>query len=46
VNNAAEAKKLGLSNPFLKLEFDFRLSPDKPGAKKARKKIAASDAVA
>jgi hydroxyquinol 1,2-dioxygenase len=46
VNNAAEAKKLGLANPFLKLEFDFRLSPDKPGAKKARKKIAASDAVA
>jgi hydroxyquinol 1,2-dioxygenase len=46
VNNAAEAKKLGLSNPFLKLEFDFRLSADKPGAKKARKKIAASDAVA
>jgi hydroxyquinol 1,2-dioxygenase len=46
VNNTAEAQKLGLSNPFLKLEFDFRLSPDKPGARKARKKIAASDAVA
>ena len=46
VNDAAQAKKLGLSNPFLKLEFDFRLSPDTAGAKKARKKIAASDAVA
>ena len=46
VNDAAEAKKLGMSNPFLKLEFDFRLAPDKAGAKKARKKIAASDAVA
>ncbi len=46
VNDAAQAKKLGLSNPFLKLEFDFRLSADKAGAKKARKKIAASDVVA
>ena len=46
VNDAAQARKLGLSNPFLKLEFDFHLSPDKAGAKKARKKIAASDAVA
>ncbi len=46
VNDAAQAKKLGLSNPFLKVEFDFHLSPDKAGAKKARKKIAASDAVA
>ena len=46
VNDAAEAQKLGLSTPFLKLEFDFRLAADKAGAKKARKKIAASDAVA
>jgi hydroxyquinol 1,2-dioxygenase len=46
VNDAAEAKKLGLSNPFVKLTWEFRLSPDKAGAKKARKKIAASDAVA
>jgi hydroxyquinol 1,2-dioxygenase len=46
VNDAALAKQRGLSNPFLKVEFDFHLSPDKPGAKKARKKIAASDAVA
>jgi protocatechuate 3,4-dioxygenase beta subunit len=46
VNDAAQAKKRGLSNPFLTLEFDFRLSADKAGAKKARKKIAASDAVA
>ena len=45
VNDAAEAKKLGLPNPFLKLDWDFRLSPDKKGVK-ARKKIAASDAFA
>ena len=42
---AAEAKKLGLPEKSLKLEFDFKLSPDRVGAKKARKKIAASDAV-
>jgi hydroxyquinol 1,2-dioxygenase len=41
---AAEAKKLGLPEKSLKLEFDFKLAPE--GAKKARKKIAASDAVA
>ena len=46
VNNPEQAKKLGLSNPFLKLTWDFHLSPDRAGAKKARKKIAASDAVA
>jgi protocatechuate 3,4-dioxygenase beta subunit len=46
VNDAAEAKKRGMSNPFVKLSWDFRLSPDKTGAKKARKRIAASDAVA
>jgi catechol 1,2-dioxygenase len=44
VNNPEQAKKLGLSNPFLKLDWDFKLSPDK--GVKARKKIAASDAVA
>jgi catechol 1,2-dioxygenase len=44
VNDAAQAKKLGLPNPFLRLDWDFRLSADK-GAK-ARKKIAASDALA
>jgi protocatechuate 3,4-dioxygenase beta subunit len=44
VNDAAEAKKLGMSTPFLKLDWDFKLSPDK--GVKARKKIAASDAVA
>src|SRR2546421_1887646 len=44
VNDAAQAKKLGLPNPFLKLDWDFRLSPEAGG--KARKKIAASDAVA
>ena len=44
VNNAAEAKKLGMSNPFLKLEWDFRLSPE--AGVKSRKVIAPSDAVA
>ncbi len=44
VNDAAEAKKLGMPNPFLKLSWDFRLSPE--SGVKARKKIAASDAVA
>jgi hydroxyquinol 1,2-dioxygenase len=42
----AEAKNVGLPAGSYKLEFDFKLSPDKAGAKKARKKIAASDAVA
>src|SRR5207253_9753150 len=44
--DAAEAKKLGMPEKSLRLDFDFKLSPDKAGAKKARKKIAASDAVA
>ena len=44
INNAAEAKKLGMSNPFLKLEWDFRLSPE--AGVKSRKVIAPSDAVA
>ena len=44
VNDAQQAKKLGLSTPFLKLTWDFHLSPDR--GVKARKKIAASDAVA
>jgi hydroxyquinol 1,2-dioxygenase len=41
---AAEAKKLGMPEKTLKLEFDFKLASE--GVKKARKKIAASDAVA
>ena len=44
VNDAAEAKRLGMPNPFLKLEWDFRLAPE--SGVKARKKIAPSDAVA
>ncbi|HEX2332938.1 MAG TPA: hypothetical protein VHI32_07170, partial [Burkholderiales bacterium] len=44
VNDAAKAKKLGMPNPFLRLDRDFRLSADK--GVKARKKIAASDALA
>ncbi len=44
VNSAEEAKKLGMPSPFLKLEWDFRLSPQ--GKVKARKVIAPSDAVA
>jgi hydroxyquinol 1,2-dioxygenase len=45
VNNPDEARKLGMPNPFLKLNWDFKLSPEKKGLK-ARKKIAASDALA
>jgi hydroxyquinol 1,2-dioxygenase len=45
VKDAALAKERGLSNPFQTLEFDFHLSPAKKGSK-ARKKIAASDAIA
>jgi hydroxyquinol 1,2-dioxygenase len=44
VNDAAEAKKLGMPNPFLKLNWDFRLAAE--SGVKARKKIAASDALA
>ncbi|MGQ0545745.1 MAG: dioxygenase family protein [Betaproteobacteria bacterium] len=44
VDSAAEAKKLGMPNPFIKLEWDFKLAPE--GEAKARKTIAASDAVA
>jgi hydroxyquinol 1,2-dioxygenase len=44
VTDAALAKKLGMSNPFLKLEFDFRLAPE--AGVKSRKVIAPSDAVA
>ena len=44
VTDAAEAKRLGMPNPFLKLTWDFKLAPD--AGVKARKKIAASDALA
>ncbi len=44
VSDPAEAKRLGMPSPFLRLEWDFRLAPDV--GVKARKKIAASDAVA
>lgn len=44
VHSADEAKKLGMPNPFLKLEWDFHLAPD--AGVKARKTIAPSDAVA
>ena len=44
VDSAEEAKQLGMPSPFLKLEWDFRLSPQ--GKVKARKVIAPSDAVA
>jgi hydroxyquinol 1,2-dioxygenase len=48
VDDAAEAKRLGMPNPFLKLTWDFKLAPDagSDGKTRARKKIAASDAVA
>jgi len=39
----AEARKVGLPSGSFKVEFDFKLSPDK--GIKARKKIAASDTV-
>jgi hydroxyquinol 1,2-dioxygenase len=44
VADAAEAKKLGMPSPFLKLNWDFHLSPQ--GKVKARKTIAPSDAIA
>ncbi len=43
VDSADEAKKLGMPNPFYKLEFDFKLSREE--GVKARRTIAASDAV-
>jgi hydroxyquinol 1,2-dioxygenase len=43
VDDAAKAKQLGMPNPFQVLEWDFKLAPE---TAKARKKIAASDAVA
>src|SRR5213075_2112848 len=46
VNNAAEAKKLGMPNPFVKLEWDFHLSPAGKSKPKSRKAIAPSDALA
>ena len=39
IDDGALAKKLGLKNPYQKLEFDFRLSPDT--GSKARKRIPA-----
>jgi hydroxyquinol 1,2-dioxygenase len=44
VDDAAEAKRLGMPNPFLRLDWDFRLAPD--AGVKARKVIAPSDAIA
>src|SRR3954465_8392932 len=44
VNDAAEAKRLGMPNPFTKLDWDFKLAAD--AGTKARKKIAPSDALA
>jgi len=44
VDSAEEARKLGMPNPFLKLEWDFHLSPE--SGTKSRKTIAPSDAVA
>ena len=44
VDDPAEAKRLGMPNPFLRLDWDFRLAPD--AGVKARTVIAPSDAVA
>ncbi|MBV8031393.1 MAG: hydroxyquinol 1,2-dioxygenase [Betaproteobacteria bacterium] len=43
VTSKEKAKELGMPSPFLTLEWDFRLAPE--AGVKARKKIAASDAV-
>lgn len=44
VDSPDEAQKLGMPTPFLRLDWDFHLSPD--AGVKARKTIAPSDAVA
>jgi catechol 1,2-dioxygenase len=44
VDSPAEATKLGMPNPFLRLDWDIRLAP--AGAGKTRAAIAASDAAA
>jgi protocatechuate 3,4-dioxygenase beta subunit len=44
VDSPEEAKKLGMPSPFLRLDWDFHLSPE--SGVKARKNIAPSDAVA
>jgi len=44
VDDPAEAKRLGMPNPFLRLDWDFRLAAD--AGVKARKVIAPSDAIA
>ena len=46
VNDAAEAKKLGMPNPFTRLEWDFHLSPVGKAKVNSRKAIAPSDALA
>jgi protocatechuate 3,4-dioxygenase beta subunit len=44
VDSPEEAKRLGMPNPFVRLEWDFRLAPE--SGVKARKTIAPSDAFA
>ncbi len=44
VDSPEDARKLGMPNPFLRLDWDFRLAPE--GAARTRTTIAASDAVA
>ena len=44
VDSPEEAASLGMPSPFLRLDFDFHLSPE--GTGKTRQTIAASDAVA
>jgi catechol 1,2-dioxygenase len=43
VDSPAEAKKLGLPAPFLRLDWDFHLAP--AGTSQTRRTVAASDAV-
>jgi protocatechuate 3,4-dioxygenase beta subunit len=42
VDSPEEAKKLGMTSPFTRLDFDFRLTPE--AADKARQTISAADA--
>ena len=44
VDSQEEARKLGMPTPFLRLDWDFRLSPE--AGVKARRVVAPSDAVA
>jgi hydroxyquinol 1,2-dioxygenase len=46
VTSEAEARKLGMPCPFYRLDWDFRLAPAAKAKTRARRKVAASDALA